>query len=226
MKKRVVLFLFCILASMLALVAFEPREALSFTNSRTYAASDFDPPLSLSGEGALLQLLGLSLDDLDIWRDHESPNGFRSRKFHQRVEGQRLYGASLLLITDKDGQFIKLKTRSPGNTGEFEIIQAKLSDKEAISAAIRGVYDWRIKESSFVIAPKSETVIYQSAPLYRLIFDSQGQPSNSLRYAYVVSLNGSPDGEVVPQAIKGDMIDVLVDGKTGNVLDVVNRVAN
>ena len=187
--------------------------------------SDFDPPQSLDGEEALYQLLGLTLDDLDIWRDHVGRNGLRARKFYQMVDGRKLYGANLLLVTDEEGQFVRLSGRSPGDTRDFKIIEARLSETDAISAAIRGVYGWRVRESSFVIPPTSKMVTYQSAPLYRLIFDRQSERSKTLREAYVVSLNGSPNGQDVPNAIKGDLIDVLVDGKSGNVVDVINRVS-
>ena len=224
--KRIFFYLFCTFTLMIVIVACEPREVLSDVNSKTYRMSDFDPPQNLDGEEALYQLLGLTLDDLDIWRDHVGRRGLRARKFYQMVEGRELYGANVLLVTDEKGQFVRLSGRSPGDTRDFKIIEASLSQKDAISAAIRGVYGSRIKESSFVISPTSKMVTYQSAPLYRLIFDRQGETSKTLRQAYVVSLNGSPNGKDVPNAIRNDLIDILVDGKSGNIVDVINLVSD
>ena len=42
----------------------------------------------------------------------------------------------------------------------------------------------------------------------------------------MVSLNGSLNGKDVSNAIRYDLIDVLVDGKSGNIVDVINLVSD
>ena len=86
-----------------------------------------------------------------------------------------------------------------------------ISNDEAVAAAIKETYGANINRDSFVVVPTVEKVMYQPA-------------LGSLRIGYVVSLNGSPEGQAVPDAIKGDLMDILVDGRTAAKVAVVNRV--
>ena len=188
----------------------DSQEVLFKAKSMKYESLDFESS-NLTGPEALKTYTGLSGSDYEIYRDVTTKNGSRSQRYHQLIRGLRLYGSESLLITDKNGKFIKLSARSIDPVG-LEIKATRLSESKSIRAAIQGVFGQDYNESSFVVPPKTEEVFYQSG-------------KQKIRGGYVVYLNGSPEGKTVPEIIKGVLLYVLVDGNTGQVIKIENRVS-
>ena len=189
----------------------DSREVLFKAKTVKYESLDFEAS-NLTGPEALKTYTGLSDSDYEIYRDVTTSNGSRSQRYRQLIRGLRLYRSESLLITDKNGMFVRLSSRSI-DPNDLEIKTTKFSESKAVISAIQGVFGRAYNESSFVVPPTTEKVFYRS--------DKQ-----KIRGGYVVYLNGSPQGKTVPAIINGVLLYVLVDGNTGQVVDIENRVSD